>query len=553
MVDTYVKFGICGTCDPRLEPAAAERAGNLTKMVASKIHGKVLMPGKYPATVVYTDVLIDGVKAADLVALQFKEAQVDVIIFVCDTWDFPGATVEALLAHFPKDMVFFFVCGNSGPKPGVVFTHASNGMEAQFGKMSQMVIGSWPDEGQDVEMTDETTQQVVDLCQAAVAKVGVKGKRLVLFGHESMWMRTGMPHILATLEHFGIQLLQYDMKLLVDLFTRHAYDDVDLKLLEAWIDDGLGDRRASKGDEVANQRYRDGLAYYLILSKFLEDHNAIGGSFMSQLEWASTPQCVPLPVLDTAESLFNSTHDFRSAKVPKSFATETDVQALLTMVFNSYLSGGEPGLFMDYRKVWEKSELMALCRQIGYELTPQDEVWLEGFWDGDNSGSASFDWAGTPDEPFAEKMARIRTFLADPNYFHGGGDSINFLTPPGIGCIVNRLAYHHPSNSFAMLWDEATTVMPPALVAEEIAKKTTYEWPHTFIKNRSANMLQAKNYTPANHQHASWGIRSRVMRYFLHLTGIKDVHASLWPAIDGEHPPVPLVKLIAPDGWKHEV
>jgi len=426
-------------------------------------------------------------------------------------------------------------------------------MEAQFGKMSQMVIGSWPDNGQNVEMTDETTQQLVHLCQAAVAKVGVKGKRVVVFGHESMWMRTGMLHILPTLQHFGVQIMQYDMKLLVDLFTRHEYDEDDLNLLVAWIDDELGDRRASKGDEEANKRYRDSLAYYLILEKFMEDHNAIGGAFMSQLEWASTPQCVPLPVLDTAESLFNSTRDHRTAKIPKPFATETDMQALLTMVFNSYLSAGEPGLFMDFRKVYEVWELIELCKQLGYELTPEDAGWMKGFWDGDNSGSGSFDWAGLPSEGFKQKMARIRTFLADPDYFRGGGDSINFLTPPGVECIVNRLAYHHPSNSFAMMWDEATTVMPPALVAEAIANKTTYGWPHTFMQNKHASMLQAKNYTPANHQHASWGIPARVMRYFLHLSGIKDVHASMWPTIDDDHPPVPLVKLIAPDGWKHEV
>ena len=41
------------------------------------------------------------------------------------------------------------------------------------------------------------------------------------------------------------------------------------------------------------------------------------------------------------------------------------MQGLLTMLFMTYLSGGNPPLFMDFRKVWEPWELQALAKKLG--------------------------------------------------------------------------------------------------------------------------------------------------------------------------------------------
>jgi L-fucose isomerase len=47
------------------------------------------------------------------------------------------------------------------------------------------------------------------------------------------------------------------------------------------------------------------------------------------------------------ESLFNSTFDHNGPKAAMPYATEADSQALLTMLFMTWLSGGNPPLFMD--------------------------------------------------------------------------------------------------------------------------------------------------------------------------------------------------------------
>ena len=97
---------------------------------------------------------------------------------------------------------------------------------------------------------------------------------------------------------------------------------------------------------------------------------------MSQLEWGSDKRGLPLPVADVMESLFNSTFDHNGRKAPLPYATEADVQALLTMLFMTYLSGGNPPLFMDFRKVWEAWEIKQLAKKVGIKGSSKKADWL---------------------------------------------------------------------------------------------------------------------------------------------------------------------------------
>jgi L-fucose/D-arabinose isomerase len=55
---------------------------------------------------------------------------------------------------------------------------------------------------------------------------------------------------------------------------------------------------------------------YLIMRDLMADLNAVGGGFMSQLEWGSDRRGIPLPVADVMESLFNSTFDHNGPRPP---------------------------------------------------------------------------------------------------------------------------------------------------------------------------------------------------------------------------------------------
>ncbi|MFI4912731.1 MAG: hypothetical protein ACIAQZ_13785 [Sedimentisphaeraceae bacterium JB056] len=539
-------IGVFAPCDPRIDNDSRVRTQNIVKHVADSVSGKIMLPGNEAVDVVYSDILIDSEKQADIVAAMFREAGVDILIACPDTWAFPQLTGISFLQQFPDDTPINITCGNSGPKPGVVYAHALNGAFAQYGRMTTLNVGNWPDTGLNPEMSEKTLNDLIDWCYAAVTKVATKGRRVVIFGHDSMGMETALAHIIPTRNTFGLEVTRLDMKLLSDMLAKESYDKEELKKLRAWVDTNIGDRLEVRNEEES-KRFDQSLALYLICRDILADLNAIGGGFMSQLEWGSDPRGLPLPVADVMETLFNSTFDHNGPKKAIPFATEADCQALLTMLYMSYLTGGGAPLFMDFRKVWEGWEIKRLADEIGVEL-PTDQEWAaKGLVDGNNSGSASLDWAGMPDWSAEKILERVSMPIADDGYFPGGGNSVTFMSPAGIKGIAARMAYCSLNNKFSMIWDEAESVEVPAKLSEAMTNLTNWNWPHTFLVPKYATMTEYKQYTPANHFHMVRDLPVARLQYWMDLTGVQNV--APWAArpsfIEGVDRPEPLVHLLA--------
>ena len=540
-----VTFGVFATGDPRIDEASRTRAANVAHLVADLVADRVRMPDGRAVNVVWTPTLVDGEKQADLVARQFKAAGVQALVCAPDTWAFPQLTLISLLAHFPPDVPLNITCGNSGPKPGVVFAHALNGALAQMGRLAALNVGTWPDTGQKPEMTPATADALVDWCYAALAYAGLKGRRVVIFGHDSMGMETALAHVLATRRTFGLEITRLDMKLLADMLARKAYPAAELKRLRAWVDRHLGPR-LDLSQPDADEKFNQGLAMYLIMRDLLAEVDAVGGGFMNQLEWGSDRRGIPLPICDAAESLFNSTFDHRGPKAPLPFATEADAQGLLTMLVMTWLSGGNPPLFMDFRKVWEPWEIQALARKLGVKFTAKD-VWAQrGIVDGDNSGSASLDWAGRPGDPPEKVLKNVSMPGAELYYFPGGGNSVTFVSPGGIHGIAARLAYSNLAGLFSMVWDEASTVDLPEKLAQAVANTSNVTWPHTWVTPKYASMVEYKQVAPANHFHMTWDLKPARLQHWMDLTNVLSV--APWQArpafIEGTDRPPPLVHLL---------
>jgi len=540
-----VVFGVCATCDPRVDKESRQRCVNIAEMVAEVIAGGVKMPCGTPADVVWSPVLIDGEKQADVVARQFRKAGVDAVVCAPDTWAFPQLTLMSLLAQLGGDVPVNITCGNSGPKPGVVYAQAVNGALAQSGRLVTLNVGTWPDTGIEPKMTASTAQALVDWCYAALTAAGLKGRRVVILGHDSMGMETALAHIIPTRRTFGIEITRLDMKLLADMLAKGAYDEKELAALRAWFDKQLG-KRLEIGNEEEDGRFDQSLAMYLIVRDLMKDLNAVGGGFMSQLEWGSDPRGIPLPVADGMESLFNSTFDHNGPKAALPFATEADVQGLLTMLFMTWLSGGNPPLFMDFRKVWEPWEILGLAKKLGVKCSG-NELWARrGFVDGDNSGSASFNWAAKPGASEADCMKRVSMPQAELHYFQGGGNSVEFFTPAGVDGMAARMTYSGMNNMFSLVWDEATTTSMPVKLAKAVAATSTPTWPHTFVVPKYATMAEYKQYAPANHFHMTADLAPARLEHWMDLTNVLSV--SPWverPAwIAGVDRPQPLVHLI---------
>lgn len=537
-------IGVFCAGDPRIDEDSRTRCRNIVRMAADMLAGRVTLPDGSAVKVVYATILVDGEKQADIVAKQFQDAGVNILVCTPDTWAFPQLSVISLLQQFPADTPINFTCGNSGPKPGVVFAHAANGALAQAGRLSHLNVGTWPDAGLEPVMTESTADALADWAFAAVATQALKGRRVVVFGHDSMGMETALAHIIPTRNTFGIEITRLDMKLLADMLAKKAYDENELKAFRAFVDKHLGDRLEIRNNEDS-ERFNISLAMYLVMRDLLTDLNAIGGGFMSQLEWGSDRRGIPLPVADAAESFFNSTFDHNGPKVPTPFATEADVQALLTMVFFGALTGGNPPLFMDFRKVWEMWELEALASKAAIKL-PADELWAQkGLVDGNNSGSASLDWAAKPGASVETIMNGVSMPLAGEDYFPGLGNSVTFVSPGGLEGIAGRLMYSSLSGMFSMSWDEAATAEVPDSLARHLCDATDPTWPHTFVVPKYASMQEYKHYPPANHLHMIQGLPVARLQYWMDLNNV--LSQCGWSArpkfIEGTDRPTPLLYL----------
>ncbi len=539
-------IGVFATSDPRIDKASRTRCQNIAKMAADCISGSVVLPDKTAVPVVYSTVLIDGEAQADIVAQQFRKAGVDILVCVPDTWAFPQLTTISLLQQFGPDTPINITCGNSGPKPGVVYAHALNGAISQYGRMVALNVGTWPDTGSNPKMTDQTAKNLIDWCYAAVTAVALRGRRVVILGHDSMGMETALAHVLPTRNTFGLEITRLDMKLLADMLYKKAYNQKELRALRGWINRYVG-KRLELRDEADSERFDMSLAMYLIVRDLMAELNAIGGGFMSQLEWGSDPRGIPLPVADVMESFFNSTFDHNGRKAPLPYATEADVQGLLTMLFMTYLSGGNPPLFMDFRKVWEAWEIKRLAKKIGIKKLDKKADWINsGLVDGDNSGSAAFDWAAEPGASVKKIMDGVGMPLADEGYFPGGGNSVTFMTPAGIEGIAARCAYSSITGLFSIIWDQAHTTEVPKKLARAMCQLTTPTWPHTFVVPKYASMVEYKQYPPANHFHMTWDLPVARLQHWMDLTGVLSV--TPWagrPAfVEGVDRPQPLIHLI---------
>jgi len=532
--------GVFATGDPRIDQDSRTRARNIIKIVADRVADRVP-----EVEVVYSDVLVDGENQADAVAKSFLAAGVRVLVCVPDTWAFPQLSAMSLLAHFPGDTPLNLTCGNSGPKPGVVYAHALNGALAQSGRLAHLNVGTWPDTGMNPQMTPATEDALVDWVYAAHTAVGLKGRRIVVFGHDSMGMETALAHVIPTRNTYGLEITRLDMKLLADMLQKKAYKADELKALRGWIDRLVG-KRLEVPTPLDSERFNQSLAMYLIVRDLLADLNAVGGGFMSQLEWGSDRRGIPLPVADAMESLFNSTFDHTGKKPVMPFGTEADVQGILTMLPFAWLTGGNPPLFMDFRKVWEPWEIQRAAKAMGIKFTPRDQWAMKGFVDGDNSGSASFDWAGLPGTPPEKLMKQVVMPLADAGYFPGMGNSVTFVTPAGISGIAGRLAYSSLTGMFTLIWDEAETVAMPEKLSEKVRHTSNWNWPHTYVCPKYATMYEYKHYAPANHFHMIWGLAPARLQMWMDLTNT--LSGNKWNArpafVEGADRPTPLLYLL---------
>lgn len=525
-------IGLFAPCDPRIDDDSRQRARNIVAMTA-KILKAIRLPLDQKPGIFVADQTVEGEADADHVAGAFKKAGVEVICLVPDTWFYPGKTAIALTSHFPRTTPICCLAGNNAPKPGVVGVDAAVGAYAQTGILCHAIIGNMPETGTDPEFDDQTKAEIVDLVWAMTAAAWLRGKRVVCADVDSMQMETALNSVHASRRFLGLESTRESMKLFADMIhADKGYDKAELDELYRWAtekqwagriytnSEAIGAQRsqiytnakahpAPVLPEAKKAKLKEELKLYLLLRDYMRSVNAIGGGWTSQLAWGSDRRGTPLACADVAEALFNSTFDHTGKKAALPFATENDFQGLVTMVAFSALTGGEPTLFADYRKVYEPWEIQRKADELKVPVDPKALYMQLGCIDMDNSGSGSLDWAK---ESFL--------FEVYEHYFPGGGFSTGYLSPPGLECLAGRLAYSDVNGMYTMVCDQAVSVELPAPIAEAFMHASSYAWPHTWLTFRNVPASVNKYCCPANHIHMVQKLPKRRWQYFSDYTNI---------------------------------
>ena len=535
-------IGLFAPCDPRIDDESRERCRNIVAMTAA-ILKKIKLPQGHKLGIYTASKVVQGEADADSVAQEFKANGVEAICIVPDTWFYPGKTAIALTSHFPRSTPIACIAGNNAPKPGVVGVDAVVGAYAQTGILCQAIIGNMPETGQNPEFDAKTQGEIIDLVWAMAAAAWLRGKRVLSVDTDSMQMETALNHVHAARKHLGIESTRESMKLFADMINANkGYDKAELNELYNWVTKkqwkdriftdteklcakqkdiftNPGKHKAPKLSKYHQEKLKEELKLYLILRDYMQSLNAIGGGWTSQLAWGSDLDGTPMACADIAEALFNSTFDHRGKKKTVPFATENDYQGMITQVVMSALTGGEPCLFADYRKVYEPWEIQKKADELGIEISP-DELYMQlGTIDMDNSGSGSLDWCK---ESFLFEVFK--------HYFPGGGFSTGYISPGGIECFAGRLAYSDIHGTFTMISGEAVSVELPEKIAEAFCHASSYSWPHTWITFKDVPASITKYGCPANHMHMVQKLPMRRWQYFSDYTNVLNHHWEGVPA-----------------------
>ncbi len=435
----------------------------------------------------------------------------------------------ALTAHFPPSTPLACVGGNNAPKPGVVGIDALVGAYAQTGRLCPMVIGTMPETGLEPEFDARTHAEVVDLAYAMLTKAALQGRRFLSVDTDSMQMETALNHVHAARRFFGLESARESMKLFADMVRkRGGYDADELTALRDWVVNVRFKGRIFPNTEellaagtplytgkavrppalsaADKAKLDEGLALYLILRDFMKDINAVGGGWTNQLAWGSDRRGLPMSTADIAESLFNSSEDHTGRKPVVPFATENDVQGLLTMILHNCplrrQTDSIHGLPQGLRALGDRREREGLGarsrvirrRSLAREgLRRREQLRLRLPRLRRQSRSSS----GPSGITFPVPGSRWATFRREASR----GSPDGWPTPTFPGC--SRWSRTRP---------KASSFRRRSL--ERVCHASDYTWPHTFLTFEHVPAGLIKMGVPANHIHMVTGLPRRRWQHF---------------------------------------
>ncbi len=436
-----------------IEAFGLDVQGQLVTSLEALGHRVVVAPGD-----------IHSNETAVAVARDVAASHPDLTLVNVPVWAFPHFTMLAV--RETRGPVALF--SNVDPAyPGMVGMLAAGGGLDQIGRVHER---AWGD-----ARNPAVARRLDVIARAAAGASCLEGSTFGRIGGRPMGMYTAVAPAETWMAKFGIDVEEIDQYELVR--RSPAVPDDQVRAAREWIEQhaaGVHYDGARLTPELLERQIR---LYYVVkelATEYALDFCGIKGQPEMTANWCTT---------DVAEAFLNDPYDWDGHKEPLVCATESDMDAALTMQILKHVSG-TPVLFADLRHYDEDLEIWDLC----------------------NSGQHPTWFAARSEEP-GENLARVH-FYPEVFYFPAGGASVAHFAAPGEMTFarLTRLDGRYRMQVLRGSFEEL-----PAETADRLARASTFEWPHAFTRF-TASPDEILGRFGSNHIHAVPGDRVAELR-----------------------------------------
>jgi len=415
-------------------------------------------------TVVTASSDIHSNESAVRVSRELAAQHPDLTLVNVPVWAFPHFTM--LAARQTTGPLALF--SNVDPKyPGMVGMLAAGGGLDQVGRVHARAWGS---------VEDPTVLRRLDaLARAGAGANQLNGSTFGRVGGRPMGMYTAVSSAETWISKFGVDVEEIDQ---YELVRRSAtIPDADVSAARRWLEERVA-KVHYDGVRLTPELLERQIRVYYVMRRLIDEWSLDFCGIKAQPEltahWCTT---------DIAEAFLNDPYDWDGPKEPIVCATESDMDAALTMQILKHVSG-TPVLFADVRHYHADLDIWDLC----------------------NSGQHATWFAARSADPDVN-LARVE-LCPEIFYFPAGGASVVHIAAPGemtfarLTRLDGRYRLQVLHGGFEEL-DPATT--------DRLAAASTPEWPHAFAR-LDASVDEVLGRFGSNHIHAVPGNRVDELR-----------------------------------------
>ncbi len=399
---------------------------------------------------------------------------------------------------------------NGTERPGAVYLAAVMAAHAQKGLPAFAIYGRDVQDADDTSIPEDVKEKILRFARCAVAAGSMRNKAYVGIGGVAMGIGGSYCNADFMQHYLGIRPEWVDMteilrRIKLNIFDKDEYEKA-LSWTKANCPEGMDINEGANPGNPDVMSKEEQWEFCVKMTLIIRDimlgnekldemgwheeargRNAIFGGFQGQRQWTDW-----LPNADFAESILNTTFDWRGNKRPMCLATENDGLNGAAMLFGNLLTGAA-SVFADVRTYWSPE---AVERVTGIRPTGIAE---NGFIHLINSGAAALDgtglakngkgegvmkpWWDVTEEDKKSILGGADWCQANLGYFRGGGYSSHFRTQAQMPVTMVRLNIIDGIGPVLQLAEGFTAVLP-----EEIHKpldmRTDKTWPTTWFVPR---------------------------------------------------------------------